>query len=57
MDTLLIILAVLVVIVLIVAFWVMGMYNGLVKLRNRYRNGPAGPARGPRQKTPHRCLP
>lgn len=25
-------------IVLIVAFWIMGLYNGLVKLRNRYRN-------------------
>ena len=38
MTTLLIILAVLAVIVLGVAFWVMGMYNGLIKLRNRYRN-------------------
>lgn len=38
MTTLLIIIAVLVVIALIIAFWVMGMYNGLVKLRNRYRN-------------------
>lgn len=38
MTTLLIILGVLLVLVLIIAFWVMGMYNGLVKLRNRYRN-------------------
>jgi LemA protein len=30
--------AVLVVIALIAVFWVMGTYNGLVKLRNRYRN-------------------
>jgi LemA protein len=38
MEIILIILAVLVVIVLIAVFWVMGMYNGLIKLRNRYRN-------------------
>ncbi|BDS05618.1 hypothetical protein NT6N_06580 [Oceaniferula spumae] len=38
MTTLLIILAVLVGVALIAAFWVMGTYNGLVKLRNRYRN-------------------
>lgn len=38
MEILLIILAVLVVVALGIAFWVMGMYNGLVKLRNRYRN-------------------
>lgn len=38
MTILLIILAVLVGLVLIIAFWVMGTYNGLVKLRNRYRN-------------------
>lgn len=34
----LIILGVIVLIVLVIGFWVMGMYNGLVKLRNRYRN-------------------
>ena len=28
----------LIVIVVLVLFWVMGMYNGLVKLRNRYKN-------------------
>jgi len=38
MTAVLIVLAVFVGIALIVAFWVMGMYNGLVKLRNRYRN-------------------
>lgn len=38
MTILLIIIAVLVVIALIAVFWVMGTYNGLVKLRNRYRN-------------------
>lgn len=38
MMILLTVLAVLVVIVLILGFWVMGMYNGLVKFRNRYRN-------------------
>ncbi|MBT8037895.1 MAG: LemA family protein [Verrucomicrobiae bacterium] len=38
MTAVFIILAVLVVLVLIVALWVMGAYNGLVKLRNRYRN-------------------
>ncbi len=32
------ILVILAVIVLIVAFWVIGVYNGLIKLRNRYRN-------------------
>lgn len=34
----LIILGILVGILLILAFWAMGTYNGLVKLRNRYRN-------------------
>jgi len=34
----LIILAVIVGVALIAALWVMGTYNGLVKLRNRYRN-------------------
>lgn len=34
----LIILAVLVGLAVIIALWVMGAYNGLVKLRNRYRN-------------------
>ncbi|MBT8045513.1 MAG: LemA family protein [Verrucomicrobiae bacterium] len=38
MTAVLIILAVLVGLVVIVALWVMGAYNGLVKLRNRYRN-------------------
>jgi len=38
MFAVLTILAVLVGIALVVAFWVMGVYNGLVKLRNRYRN-------------------
>ena len=38
MITVLIILGVLVVLAIIVALWVMGAYNGLVKLRNRYRN-------------------
>lgn len=38
MTITLIILAVLVGLVLIVGFWIMGTYNGLVKLRNRYRN-------------------
>lgn len=38
MTILLIIIAILVVIALIAVFWVMGTYNGLVKLRNRYRN-------------------
>ena len=32
------ILAVLAGLVLVVAFWVIGIYNGLVKLRNLYRN-------------------
>lgn len=32
------ILVILAVLVLIVAFWVIGVYNGLIKLRNRYRN-------------------
>lgn len=38
MEAVLIVLAVLVGLVVLVALWVMGMYNGLVKLRNRYRN-------------------
>ena len=38
MTTTLIILGVLVGAVVILAFWVMGLYNGLIKLRNRYRN-------------------
>jgi LemA protein len=38
MTPVLIVLAVLVGMALLVAFWVMGVYNGLVKLRNRYRN-------------------
>ena len=38
MNAVLIVLAVLVGLVVIVALWVMGAYNGLVKLRNRYRN-------------------
>ncbi len=38
MEAILIVLAVLVGLVVLVALWVMGMYNGLVKLRNRYRN-------------------
>ena len=38
MTELLITLAVLVGIALIIVFWVVGIYNGLVKLRNRYRN-------------------
>ncbi len=38
MNTVLIVLAVLVGLLVIVALWVMGAYNGLVKLRNRYRN-------------------
>jgi len=33
-----IILGIIVLIALVLGFWVMGMYNGLVKLRNRYRN-------------------
>lgn len=32
------ILVILAVLVLILAFWVIGVYNGLIKLRNRYRN-------------------
>lgn len=38
MNTLLIVIGILVVVALILVFWVMGTYNGLVKLRNRYRN-------------------
>ena len=38
MTPILIFLAVLVGLAVIVALWVMGAYNGLVKLRNRYRN-------------------
>lgn len=38
MTTTIIILAVLVGLVLIAGFWIMGTYNGLVQLRNRYRN-------------------
>ncbi|WP_309488472.1 LemA family protein [Oceaniferula flava] len=38
MTILYIILAILVGVVLIAVFWAMGTYNGLVKLRNRYRN-------------------
>lgn len=38
MNAVLIVLAVLVGLLVIVALWVMGAYNGLVKLRNRYRN-------------------
>ncbi len=38
MTAVLIVLAVLVGLLVIVALWVMGVYNGLVKLRNRYRN-------------------
>lgn len=38
MTILLIILGIIFVIILIAAFWVMGTYNGLIKLRNRYRN-------------------
>ena len=38
MTTTLIILAVIIGVALIAALWVMGTYNGLVKLRNRYRN-------------------
>lgn len=38
MTALMIIIAVLVAIALIAVFWVMGTYNGLIKLRNRYRN-------------------
>ena len=32
------ILVIMAVLVLILAFWVIGVYNGLIKLRNRYRN-------------------
>lgn len=38
MTTAITILAVLAGLVLVVAFWVIGIYNGLVKLRNLYRN-------------------
>lgn len=38
MTIVLILLAILVVLALGLGLWVMGMYNGLVKLRNRYRN-------------------
>lgn len=38
MTPLFILLAVIVGLVVIVALWVMGVYNGLIKLRNRYRN-------------------
>ncbi len=38
MNTLLIILAVIAGLAILIALWVMGAYNGLVKLRNRYRN-------------------
>jgi LemA protein len=38
MYTLLIVLGVIAVIVLILAIWVVGMYNGLVTWRNRYKN-------------------
>ena len=38
MTPLLIILAVIAGLVVIVALWVIGVYNGLIKLRNRYRN-------------------
>ncbi len=37
-EILLVIVGVLVVVALGLAFWAMGMYNGLIKLRNRYRN-------------------
>jgi len=39
MTELLIILAVIVGIIVLVALFLVGQYNGLVKLRNRYRNG------------------
>ena len=29
---------VLIVVAIIAVFWLMGMYNGLVKMRNRYKN-------------------
>lgn len=38
MTPLIVILSVLAGLIVIVALWVMGVYNGLVKLRNRYRN-------------------
>lgn len=38
MTAVLIILGVLVVMAIGIALWVMGIYNGLIKLRNRYRN-------------------
>lgn len=38
MEILLIIIAVVIVIALIAAFWMMGIYNSLIKLRNRYKN-------------------
>lgn len=38
MTSFLIILAIIVLVLVVVAFWVMGTYNSLVKLRNRYRN-------------------
>jgi len=38
MTPIIVILSVLAGLIVIVALWVMGVYNGLVKLRNRYRN-------------------
>ena len=38
MTALFVIIGVLIVLVLLVGFWLIGQYNGLVSLRNRYRN-------------------
>ena len=39
MSTILVILLILAAVAAIAVFWVIGLYNGLVTFRNRYKNG------------------